>query len=301
MEFKKIPLLGFSEPLSSMSHLIAALFFLIAGLYVLYKGRGNLTRVFALLVYFGCNVFLFSMSGVYHLLEKGSDANYVLQILDHAGIFLMIAGSFTPFQIILLRGNKRWIPLFLIWTLAINGITFTSIFFDDMPEALKLSFYIGMGWMAVFTVWFIRKFDPKTVSLIILGGIFYTLGAIMDYLRWPVLLTQVLEAHEIFHILIVLGATTHLYAISRISHLPISDTLTVVIKKFPNRLIAYPRTENALLQAQSDDELRQVISQWIHNSFHEKLRPKRVRLRYFEEDHLNLEQIAAKHNKESDS
>lgn len=290
MELSKIPLLGFSEPLSSMSHLLAALLFFVACFWVLHKGRGNLTRLATLSVYFFCAVFLFSMSGVYHLLQKGSDANYVLQILDHSGIFLMIAGSFTPFQIILLRGVKRWVPLILIWLLAINGIVFTSIFFKEMPESLKLSFYIGMGWMALFTVWFIRKFDQKTVSLITLGGVFYTLGAIMDYFRWPVLFTRVFEAHEVFHILIVLGAATHLYAIYRIAHIPITDKLTVVIKKFPDRFIAYPKSENALLSAMSDQEIRSKISDWIHGTYHQKLKPKRVRLRYFKEDHLHLEQ-----------
>lgn len=285
---KTIPFLGFSEPLSSMSHLLAALFFLGVSFLIIFKGRGNHFRVFSLSLYFMCNVFLYSMSGVYHLLEKGTDANYVLRILDHAGIFLMIAGSFTPFQIILLRGLKRWIPLLAIWCISIVGVTLTSIFFDSIPEWVILTLYISMGWMSVFTVWFIRRFDMTTVWLITLGGVFYTLGALLDHFKWPVIIDGVFGAHELFHILIVIASLIHLYAIYRISHLPISDVLTVIIKKYPNRYVATFATEKGMLESETEEGIKAKVKEWVHEHFPQKMQPHSIRIQYFEEDYLDL-------------
>jgi channel protein (hemolysin III family) len=132
MNIQSIP--GFTEPFSSISHLLASFSFLIIGMILVQKSFGNKSRVFSLGVFAASNIFLFAMSGVYHLLEKGSTANYVLQILDHDGIFLLIAGTFTPLHAILTRGYSRWPILVVVWLIGINGVVFTSIFFSDMPH-----------------------------------------------------------------------------------------------------------------------------------------------------------------------
>jgi channel protein (hemolysin III family) len=282
----RIPLWGFYEPISSFSHLISAIIFLVFGIRMIWKGRGNLTRSISLMLYIGCCFFLFSMSGVYHLLQKGTTANYVLQILDHAGIFLMISGSFTPFQMILLRGTKRWIPLTVIWILAICGVTFTSIFFDNMPEWLLLSFFIGMGWMSLFTLKYIWNTHRQTAKLIALGGVLYTIGAIFDFVRWPVIYRSIFEAHEMFHLFVTAGALVHFYAIYKISRIPISDTLTVIVKNFPDKVVAHFTSEKALFWAKDDHEIRLKIQEWINANFLKKLPPRKVRLRYFKEDQL---------------
>ena len=288
MNMNMIPFLGFSEPISSLLHLITALFMLVYGIRMIWRSKGNRLRTLSLCAYVFCTVFLFSMSGVYHLLEKGTTSNYVLRILDHAGIYLMIAGSFTPFQIILLRGYKRWILLSLIWILAITGVSLTSVFFDSMPEWLLLSFFITMGWMSIFTVLFIRKVDPKTTLYIFWGGILYTMGAGLDFLRWPNILPQILEAHEVFHIFISAAAITHLIGVNRISQMPISHKLTVHIKKTPHKMKAYITTEKAVFEASSEEQVKGLIKDWITKNFPKALRPKRVKVKYFEEDHITL-------------
>jgi channel protein (hemolysin III family) len=204
-----ISFLGFSEPISSIVHLLSALFFLVAGTTMIYKSNLHRLPLAGMVIYIFCAVFLFSMSGVYHLLEKETTANYVLRILDHAGIYLMIAGSFTPFQLILLKGAKRWGVLIPIWILAITGLTLTAIFFDSMPEWLLLSFFIAMGWLSLFTVYFIRKIDFLSVKYIFSGGVLYTVGAAFDFLRWPNLIDGVLAAHELFHLFITAAAMVH--------------------------------------------------------------------------------------------
>lgn len=284
---ERIPIPGFSEPVNSLSHLLSAGFFLLFGLWMLFKGRGNRGREFSLGLYVFCNVFLFSMSGVYHLLEKGTDASYVLRVLDHAGIYLMISGSFTPFQIILLRGAKRWIPLAAIWVLAATGISLTAVFFESMPEWMLLAFFISMGWMSLATVWFIRKTEPQTVKLIFLGGVFYTLGALFDFLRWPALIPSVFEAHELFHLFVTAGALTHFAAIFRIADFPVSNSLTAVVKKLPGKYKAYFTSERAVFHASSDEEMKEKILEWTKRRFLKPLLPKRIKIKYYEEDNLS--------------
>ncbi len=284
-----ISLLGFSEPISSMTHLFGALIYLIFGMIFIYKGRGNNLRVSALVLYVFCGVFLFSMSGVYHLLEKGTTANYVLRILDHAGIYVMISGTFTPFQVILLRGAKRWLPLAGIWILAITGLTLTSVFFSDMSEKIILTFFISMGWMSLFTVWFVRKIDIQTVKLIFLGGIFYTVGAIFDFLRWPNLIEGVLEGHELFHIFVLAGAFAHFYAIYLICTKPISQELVLIIKNYPRYSRGYFITENTVFEGSDLEEVKKSARQWVRASYDSAHIPKSITVKYFNEDIVEID------------
>lgn len=281
------PFLGFSEPISSWSHLLAAVVFLVIGIKMIFKGRGNNTRMTSLILYVFSGVFLFAMSGVYHLLEKGTDANYVLQILDHAGIYLLIAGSFTPFQIILLRGYQRWIPLTLIWILAITGLTLTSIFFSDMPEWLILCFFLGMGWMSLFTVWFLRKISIETIKYIAIGGVFYTVGAVCDFLKWPILADSIFGPHEFFHICVVLGALSHFYGIYKIATRPISTELTLIIKKFPHKYFGKIHSEMAQFSGETDTCIKKQVKSWIKAEYHEEHIPRKLKIKYFKEEHID--------------
>ncbi len=284
--YTKISYLGFQDPLSSIIHLLTAFAAIYFGLRLLLKSRGNALRVTSISFYLFCCIYLFSMSGVYHILTKNSTSAYVLRILDHTGIYLMIAGSFTPFQIILLRGYRRWVPLIITWILAITGLTLTSIFFNSMPEWLLLSFFLSMGWMSLVTVWFIKDVCPGTVKKIFIGGVLYTIGATFDFLRWPVIIPGIFEAHEIFHLFITAAAVVHFKAIYDISNLPISDKLVVIIKEFPSQFTITFKNEYGILKSLNESDIKGMIKDWIQNHFLEKLKPKKIILRYFKEDTL---------------
>lgn len=153
---------------------------------------------------------MFSMSGVYHLLEPGKTPRLVLQRLDHAGIFLMIAATFTPVHGILFRGFKRWGFLGIIWSLAISGISLKTIFFDSIPELLGLSFYLGLGWIGAISGTMVYKtYGYNFIRPLLYGAYAYTIGAIADFLKLPLLIKGVLEAHEIFHIFVIIGVFFH--------------------------------------------------------------------------------------------
>jgi len=97
------------------------------------------------------SVLLLSLSGVYHLLAPGTAGRQVLQRLDHAAIFVLIAGSFTPVHAILFRGAWRWAMLAGIWAAAITGLVLKTVFFATLPEWLGLLMYLGLGWMGVIS------------------------------------------------------------------------------------------------------------------------------------------------------
>lgn len=138
---------GFSDPISSLSHLAGALICLGMTFPLLRRAGGHGGRIVYLSVFaFSC-VLLLSMSGVYHLLHPGGMARAVLMRLDHGAIFVLIAGSFTPIHGILFSGLGRWVPLALIWAAAITALTLKTVFFADLPLWLGLSStWASAGW-----------------------------------------------------------------------------------------------------------------------------------------------------------
>ncbi len=102
-----LALAGFAEPFNSLSHLLAAPVLLVLGYRLLRRGAGDVGRITALTVFVFTCVLLLAMSGVFHLLPLGSDGRYVMQHLDNAATFLLIAGTFTPIHAIVFRGFWR--------------------------------------------------------------------------------------------------------------------------------------------------------------------------------------------------
>lgn len=201
---------GFSDPFSSLTHLAGAAVFACLGVRLVRRGQGDLRHTASLTIFAVSCVLMLSMSGVYHLLSPGGAARDVLQRLDHAAVFVLIAGSFTPVHAILFRGPWRWGMLAGIWALAIAGLTLKTVYFTEMPEALGLMLYLGLGWLGVVSwalLW--RRFGLRFALPALWGALAYTLGALVDFQRWPVLVPQILEAHELFHLAVLGGISFH--------------------------------------------------------------------------------------------
>jgi channel protein (hemolysin III family) len=201
---------GIYEPCSSLSHLVGAVLFLLLGLVLLRRGRGDRWRMCLLSIYVASCVFLLLMSGSYHMLERGSAARAVMERLDHAAIFVFIAGTCTPAYGLLFRGLLRWISLIFVWTAAITAITLKTIFFTTVPEWLGLTLYLAFGWFGAFSaIYFARRYGFAFVKPLILGGIAYSVGCIMEYFTWPVLVPGLVHHHEVFHLTVLVGALCH--------------------------------------------------------------------------------------------
>ena len=201
---------GFSDPVSSLTHLAGAVVFAILSAFLVARGRGDARRVTSLAVFaFSC-VLLLSFSGVYHLLSPGTTARGVLMRLDHAAIFVLIAGSFTPVHVILLRDLWHWHLLAWIWLAALAGVVLKTVYFEVTPESLGLLMYLGLGWLGLIsTVVLARRFGVRFVLPLVWGALAYTIGAVVDFQGWPVLIAGIVGPHEVFHLAVLAGISFH--------------------------------------------------------------------------------------------
>lgn len=207
-ELYRLP--GCFEPFSALSHLFGAGVFLGLGLLLLRRGRGDPRRAVFLGVYAASCVLLLSVSGIYHMTERGTVARQVMVRVDHAAIFVLIAGTCTPAHGILFGGRVRQAALALAWTAALTGVFLKAILFDVVPEWLSLSAYLAMGWLgAVTAIPLARRYGFGFIRPLLWGGIAYTVGGVADFLRWPVLVPGVVHHHEFFHLAVLAGAVCH--------------------------------------------------------------------------------------------
>jgi channel protein (hemolysin III family) len=212
------PIPGFSDPISSLSHLIGAGVFAVLGFFLVKRGRGQSGRVLSLVIFSSSCVLLLSISGVYHLLDHGSTARAVLRRLDHAAIFVFIAGSFTPIHAILFKGIERWGMLALVWMAAIAGVVAKTVFFHSVSESMGLAFYLGFGWLGAlsgFLLW--RRKGLMFVKPGLLEAGAYTIGAVLEFSRFPTIVERVLAPHELFHLAVLVGMGSHWWLINSIA------------------------------------------------------------------------------------
>ena len=220
-----IPIPGFSDPVSSISHLVGLSLFGLLGFVLLWRGRGSWVRISWLMIFWLGTEFLLAMSMTYHLLEPGSFAREeVLRRLDHAAIFTLIAATMTAAHGILFTGVMRWGFITLFWVIVATAVSLKTVFFHDIPEWLGLSLYLGFGWVGLISgIALIRKYGFAFVAPVLWGGIAYSIGAIIEALRWPVLVDNVLAPHELFHLAVLAGLGWHWWFIWGIAKGPPPD------------------------------------------------------------------------------
>lgn len=203
------PFFGLYNPVSSLSHLLAAATAVVGAIFLHRRGRGNALNTIALLVFSASLLFLFSMSGIYHALEPGPWRT-LFRRLDYAAIWIVIAGSATPVHVLLFKGGWRWGLTALFWGIAITCLVLIDIYFSQLPYWAIVSAYVALGWLgAVSFGKIMAAYGWKETTLLFLGGIAYSTGAVIDAVDGPVLVTGILGAHEIFHLLVIVGAALH--------------------------------------------------------------------------------------------
>jgi hemolysin III len=160
----------------------------------------------------GCSVFgatlilLYTTSTLYHSIPI-QRAKTVLRALDHSAIYLLIAGTYTPFSLVNLRGPWGWSLLGLIWTLAILGIV-TRVLLGRKRAWLSVAFYIAMGWTVLIALEpLVANTAPGGIKLLVAGGVVYTAGTV--FYLWKKLPYH----HAIWHVFVLLGSICHFFAI----------------------------------------------------------------------------------------
>ena len=157
---------------------------------------------------------LFTVSAIYHRGTWSPRVWRLLRRLDHANIFLLIAGSYTPFTLLLLEGSERVVLLSVVWTGAILGVAF-RVLWNDAPRWLHTPVYMALGWAAVFYLGdFVQSASTAVLVLMALGGGLYTLGGIVYGFRKPDPFPRWFGFHEVFHALTIVAFVSHYVGVS---------------------------------------------------------------------------------------
>lgn len=194
-------------------HAATAPLTLAAGIVLIVLSPNAATRVGSS-IFAASAVVLFTVSAVYHRGTWSPRVWGFLRRFDHANIFLLIAGSYTPFTLLLLEGRDRTILLTVVWVVAGLGSLF-RIFWAHAPRWLYTAIYIGMGWAAIFYFGeFVRNGGTAVLTLVVAGGLLYTLGGLVYGLQRPNPSPAWFGFHEVFHSLTILAFITHYIGVS---------------------------------------------------------------------------------------
>jgi len=200
-------------------HLATAPLALAAGVVLVVLSPTAPTR-WASAVYATSALLLFTVSAVYHTGSWSPRAHDLLKRFDHANIFLLIAGSYTPFILILLDGQLRTLMLSVVWGCAALGVVF-RIFWINAPRWLYLGFYLGLGWGALAVIpGFVdgaRDLGVTGTAVLVLiaaGGLLYTVGGVVYGFQRPDPWPKWFGFHEVFHSFTILAFVTHYVGVS---------------------------------------------------------------------------------------
>jgi hemolysin III len=152
---------------------------------------------------------LYTTSASYHLAPWPAGLRRVVMRLDHAMIYVLIAGTYTPFCLLVV-GDGWGIPMLaVVWSLAGLGVL-TKVVWPDAPRWLSASLYVGLGWLGIVAAWPLATSLPFwAVGMLVGGGVLYTVGAVVYARRWPDPSPRVFGYHEVFHTLVVAGSAMH--------------------------------------------------------------------------------------------
>lgn len=195
------------QPVSSISHLIAAGVAFSCAIPMVRLAQGHAARKTALSVYTVCVVIALAVSGVYHSLDRGTVERAIMQKIDHFAIWGLIAGTFTAVHgTMFRRGFWRKGLLVLVWGYAAVGIGLQALWFDVFKGDVGLVLYLGMGSIGLASILKLaRRIGFGAVLPLVYSGIFFATGAILEAFDWPVIVTHWIEAHEVFHFAVVIG------------------------------------------------------------------------------------------------
>ena len=200
------------EPVNSLTH-FAGILLSVAGLVALIVlSAGEPWRTVSFAVYGGALILLYTASTLLHALRVGAKGLRWLRIFDHAAIFVLIAGSYTPITLVTMRqGSPAWgWALFgLVWGIALLGVVFKLVWLEA-PRWLSTALYLLMGWLALVAIVPIVQTLPRGgVFWLVLGGLFYSVGAIIYGLKKPDWFPGVLGYHELWHLFVLAGSACH--------------------------------------------------------------------------------------------
>ena len=202
------------EPVNGLTHFFAAIVATIGLIVLIVLGWRSTLKEISFSIYGTSLILLFAASATYHMVKAKPKILENLRKLDHSAIYLLIAGTYTPFCIVMFQGFWQWGLLAIIWSLAFVGIV-VKLFIIKAPRWLTAGVYIVMGWLCIAAIGEMLKVLPVGALVwLIVGGIVYTLGAIVYITKMLDFIPGKFGFHEIWHIFVILGALAHFIAIA---------------------------------------------------------------------------------------
>lgn len=203
----------FRDPVSGLTHLSGAILAAVGLVVLIMTSRGDLGKLAVLLIYGIALILMFASSAAYHLVIAQPGVIQFLRKLDHSAIYLLIAGTYTPICFYFLEGAWRWGMLGTVWALAVIGIT-VKLFIIHAPRWLTAGVYLVMGWLCVAGIQqMLARVPVGAIIWLLVGGILFTLGAVIYITKKPDFIPDVFGFHEVWHVFVLLGAFSHFFAI----------------------------------------------------------------------------------------
>lgn len=201
------------EPGSAITHFIGMLMAIFAAVPLLIKAAHEPSRIYviSLAVYSASMILLYAASTTYHTFDISAKINTILKKWDHMMISVLIAGSYTPICLLVLKGKIGLILLAIVWSFAIIGILIKA-FWVYCPKWVSSILYIGMGWTCVLAfTQILNSMSHTSFIWLLTGGIIYTVGGIIYALKLPIFNSKHKNfgSHEIFHLFVMGGSMCH--------------------------------------------------------------------------------------------
>jgi hemolysin III len=201
------------EPVNGLTHLGGAIASAVGLVALLIVGWQGIERIISLFVYGLSLIALFAASAAYHLAKVKPATQQILRKLDHSAIFLLIAGTYTPFCVNAFTGFFRWGLLAIIWAIALTGIL-VKVFWIGAPRWLNALIYVLMGWLGISAIGqMTTALTSFTLAWLVTGGVIYTLGAVVYATKTFNFVPGKFGFHEVWHIFVLLGALAHFVAV----------------------------------------------------------------------------------------
>jgi hemolysin III len=208
--------LDLREPLSAVSHAVGAMLAL-PGIWVLWRrASGDRARQCSLLIFGVSLLACYSASAAFHAVLGPTQTIVRFAVADRVGIYVLIAGTYTPLAWNLLGSSWRSVTLSLAWLAAAAG-ALMHLSVGLVPPWISTLLYLAMGWGSVLCLREVARRVPiREVRLVVVGGILYSAGAFINLARWPNVVPGVFGFHEIFHLFVLAGSLTHFVFVLRV-------------------------------------------------------------------------------------
>ena len=193
---------------SAITHGIGVVLAVVGTVWLIVRAAGqrDAWKIVSFAIYGGSMILLYTASTLYHSLRTAVPGRLRLKKFDHIAIYYLIAGTYTPVCLTVLRGSWGWWLFGIIWALAIGG-TVMTFFWVSCPRWVSSTVYIAMGWIAlaaIYPLW--KAVGWAGITQLLVGGLLYTIGGVLYAVKWPGRNNPRFGCHEIFHVFCLLGS-----------------------------------------------------------------------------------------------